>query len=225
MEVGLKEEEAQLKEASEKTERLLEDLEKESKKAKQKNDEVEATTAQCKKQADMIAVEKDAAMKDLEAALPALKRAQEAVDSIDPKDIVELKANRAPLDIIKFIFDSVLVFFQAKLVPITIQQYVFNRKEGTQVSFLKDSWEESGKLALGDMQFMKKLQLYEKDQINEETIELLQPYILQQNDWFNEKFASNASKAANGILKWALAIYEYHEKSKIVKPKRVYLQI
>jgi dynein heavy chain len=48
---------------------------------------------------------------------------------------------------------------------------------------------------------------------------------MQQNDWFNEKTASNASKAANGILKWALAIYEYHEKSKIVKPKRVYLQI
>lgn len=71
MEVGLKDEEAQLKEASEKTDRLLEDLEKESKKAKQKNDEVEATTAQCKKQADMIAVEKDTAMKDLEAALPA----------------------------------------------------------------------------------------------------------------------------------------------------------
>lgn len=65
MEVGLKEEEAQLKEASEKTERLLEDLEKESKKAKIKNDEVEATTAQCKKQADMIAVEKEAAEKDL----------------------------------------------------------------------------------------------------------------------------------------------------------------
>jgi len=34
MEVGLKEEEGLLKEASEKTERLLEDLEKESKKAK-----------------------------------------------------------------------------------------------------------------------------------------------------------------------------------------------
>ena len=34
MEAGLKEEEAQLKEASDKTERLLEDLEKESKKAK-----------------------------------------------------------------------------------------------------------------------------------------------------------------------------------------------
>lgn len=47
----------------------------------------------------------------------------------------------------------------------------------------------------------------------------------QQGEWFNEKSAANASKAAAGILKWALAIYEYHEKSKIVKPKRIYLQI
>ena len=44
MEIGLKEEEGLLKEASEKTDRLLEDLEKESKKAKSKNDEVETTT-------------------------------------------------------------------------------------------------------------------------------------------------------------------------------------
>lgn len=47
MEVGLKEEENLLKEASDKTELLLNDLEKESKKAKQKNDEVEATTKAC----------------------------------------------------------------------------------------------------------------------------------------------------------------------------------
>ena len=99
----------------------------------------------------MIAVEKDAAMKDLEAALPAQKRAVEAVENMDPKDIVELKANRAPLDIIKYIFDSVLVFFGSKLVPISIEPRVFNRKEGTVVQFLKDSWEESGKLCLSDM--------------------------------------------------------------------------
>ena len=75
MEVALKEEEGQLKDASEKTDRLLEDLEKESKKAKQKSDEVETTTIQCKKQADMIAIEKESAEKDLQAAIPALKRA------------------------------------------------------------------------------------------------------------------------------------------------------
>ena len=47
----------------------------------------------------------------------------------------------------------------------------------------------------------------------------------QQTEFFNEKAASNASKAANGLLKWALAIYEYHMKSKIVKPKKIKLQL
>jgi len=59
----------------------------------------------------MIAIEKESAEKDLQAALPALKRAQDAVDSIDQRDIVEMKANKNPLDIIKYIMDSVLVFF------------------------------------------------------------------------------------------------------------------
>ena len=34
-----------------------------------------------------------------------------------------------------------------------------------------------------------------------------------------------ASVAASGILRWALAINEYHEKSKIVKPKKIFLAI
>lgn len=42
---------------------------------------------------------------------------------------------------------------------------------------------------------------------------------------FNYEAASKISKAAAGILKWVLAISEYHEKSKIVKPKRAFLAI
>jgi dynein heavy chain len=100
-----------LKEAQEKTDKLLQNLEKESKKANQKKDEVEATTKACKQQKEMIDAEKQAAEKDLEAAMPALVRAQEAVEGIEAKDIVEMKANKAPLDIIKYIMDSVCVFF------------------------------------------------------------------------------------------------------------------
>ena len=37
------------------------------------------------------------------------------------------------------------------------------------------------------MAFIKKLKEYEKDSINEETIELLMPYVSQEKDWFNEK--------------------------------------
>ena len=90
---------------------------------------------------------------------------------------------------------------------------------------MKDSWEEGGRATLNDMQFMKNLIAFERDQINEETIELLEPYMKQQNDWFNEDTGKKASVAASGILRWALAINEYHEKSKIVKPKKIFLAI
>lgn len=74
------------------------------------------------------------------------------------------------------------------------------------------------------MNFMQKLVQFEKDQINDETIELLDPYV-RQTEWFNEESAKKASIAASGILRWALAINEYHEKSKIVKPKKIFLAI
>lgn len=50
-------------------------------------------------------------------------------------------------------------------------------------------------------------------------MELLEPYMKYKEDWFNFPQAKNASVAAAGILSWSLAIAEYHEKSKIVKPK------
>jgi dynein heavy chain, axonemal len=72
MEVSLKEEESRLKDASDKTDILIADIEKESKKAKTKNDQVEKTTSDCLQQASQIAKDKEEAMKDLQAAMPAL---------------------------------------------------------------------------------------------------------------------------------------------------------
>jgi hypothetical protein len=39
--------------------------------------------------------------------MPFLEKAKKAADSIDPKDIAEIKANRNPKDIVKLIFDAV----------------------------------------------------------------------------------------------------------------------
>lgn len=72
MEVILKEEDNQLKEAKDKTEAIMKKLEVESKKVKKKKDEVEQTTNNCKRQADQINKEKEEAEADLAAALPAL---------------------------------------------------------------------------------------------------------------------------------------------------------
>jgi len=94
-----------------------------------------------------------------------------------------------------------------------------------QVIFMKDSFDEGGRGILNDTNLLKKLKEFEKDQITEETIELLEPFLAQQSDWFTEENGKKASKAAAGLLKWTLSIYEYHTKSKIVKPKKIQLAI
>ena len=90
--------------------------------------------------------------------------------------------------------------------------------------FFKDSFDDGGKAILFDMGFLNKLKNFEKDSINEETIELLSPYFAQAA-WFNEDKAKTASAAAAGLFTWVKAISEYHDKSKIVKPKRYNLLI
>ena len=58
---------------------------------------------------------------------------------------------------------------------------------------------------------------YEKDKINDETCELLEPYLTLPQ--FQPAIAKKASNAAEGLCIWVGAMVEYHEASKIVKPK------
>ena len=42
--------------------------------------------------------------------MPALLAADSAVASLSPKDIVDLKANKNPMPLIKYIMDTVAIF-------------------------------------------------------------------------------------------------------------------
>lgn len=64
---------------------------------------------QVSKKAAEIGAVKDDAEKDLSAAKPALDEALSALNSITPKDIVSLKALKSPPDVVKRIFDCVLL--------------------------------------------------------------------------------------------------------------------
>jgi len=89
---------------------------------------------------------------------------------------------------------------------------------------MKDSWFESSFKNLSDNNFLNNLRNFEKDNINDETIELLEPYLKQKDLWFNETAVEKGYTAAVAIYKWAVAIREYHLKSKIVKPKTIMLK-
>jgi dynein heavy chain len=49
--------------------------------------------------------------------------------------------------------------------------------------------------------------------------------LIQGVEWFNEVNAKKVSSSIVSITKWCYALYEYHEKSQIVKPKRIKLAL
>ena len=54
----------------------------------------------------------------------------------------------------------------------------------------------------------------EKDFINDETVELMAPYL--DLEGFNAAVARNASKALEGLCIWCRAMTQYHEASKVI---------
>lgn len=69
----------------------------------------------------------------------------------------------------------------------------------------------------------------DKDNINEETVELLEPYLTLKapsgDEVFNGTVAKKSSQALEGMCVWAAAMSDYHKQSKIVKPKLKLLEI
>jgi dynein heavy chain len=103
----------------------------------------------------------------------------------------------------------------------------------TDIPFIADSFDEYAKQTLGGGNFLKSLfdfSAFEKDNINEETIELLEPYITLKfpttgEDVFTGQVAKKANAALEGMTVWAAAMSDYHKQSKIVKPKLRLLEI
>lgn len=129
--------------------------------------------------------------------------------------------------LIKYIMDCVGIFFKSKLAPVQGVSVMLSQKDPAPTNFTKDSWDET-KVLLQDTNFKNSLEFYERDGISEETMEMLSVYTSETSplcNHFNFEQASKISKAAAGILKWVLAIQEYHLKSKIVKPRKIALAI
>jgi len=107
-----------LKKATEEVTELLKVLKKEGEKADTKQREVSIIASNCEKQKERIEAEKEVANRELEGALPYLKSAVAAADSITPKEIGDIKNNRKPADIGKLVLDCVLILFQEPINPI-----------------------------------------------------------------------------------------------------------
>lgn len=152
-----------------------------------------------KKAAEIAAVKNDAET-DLKAAEPALHAALSALNSISPKDITSLKALKNPPDIVKRIFDCVLI-----LRHFGVEKVAWTEQKGAMV--LAGSYENSVRM-MQDANFLGALVNFPKEQINDETVELLQPYFNAPD--FNFESAKKASGNVAGLCNWAEAMCTYH---------------
>jgi dynein heavy chain len=236
MKVQLREQEKVLKIEEEKTNKLLVHVQTEKGKAEKVAKQVGLQKKGCLETAQKIQEDKESANRDLEKAMPFLKAANEACNSIDKKDIVDLKTNRNPVDVVKFTFDGLLLLRQLRILEVSPETKVINK---ISAEFIHDSFEESAKAVLNDMKFLPDLldfAVSQKDNINDETCELLQPYLRFDEDpkkhWgpfpfpvLDGAIAGKASKAAEGLCKFVGAMVQYHEAAKIVKPKIDFLKV
>ena len=221
MKVVLADEEVKLRKAEEATNAMLSKLEVSSMAAKKEKDSVDVIKQGCEEDKERIAGEKALAEEDLSKAQPFVDEAERAVQSIKASDLQELKKLGKPGDIIKLIFDCVALLKMEKMVKVESSEVTLGiGKEKQTCPFFKDSFKIQQTGMLSDSKFLQGIfyfSKYEKDFMNDETIEFLLPYL--ELEGFDPLVARNASKAAEGLCTWARAMKYYHEASKIVKPK------
>lgn len=217
-------EDQKLKVATEETNKLIATLTVENAAAEKKTIECETTKNMVINKKETISIEKEAADRDLQAAMPFVEAAEKALSGIKPNDITELKAMKKLHDVGKIILDCVQILFMGPMVNVSVKEFVIQKKA---VNFIADSNEEY----TYDLFIQNLLALLtdfganSKDLINEETIELLAPYleVTFRDDpdrlVVHGDIAKGSSSALKGICDWARAMSDYHKASKIVKPK------
>ncbi|GLD99919.1 hypothetical protein PINS_up008647 [Pythium insidiosum] len=227
MKLILKDEEAKLVVAEAAANKMLENLQIKSLEAKRESDIVQKIKEQCQRDAAVIFQEKQDAETDLHKAQPFLDEAERAVSSIKPNDLNELKKLAKPGDIIKLIFDCVAILTMSSLQKVEKSNVTLGvGKEKKTLDFLLDSFAIVRTGMLNDTRFLQNIfhfSKYQKDNINDETMELMMPYM--ELEGFTAPVARNASKAAEGLFCWVKAMMMYHEASKVVKPKLEALRI
>jgi len=203
---------------------MLAKLEVGSKQAQMKKADADQIEAKCQRTAQQIEQEKAVANKELEAAMPFVLDAEKAARSVNKKDITVIQKLGKPPDLIKRIMDCVLILNIQPLEKISTCEIKTGKNEFQM--FISDSYETYAKKFMVDPDFIKILLSFateEKDNINEETMEFLEPYLVV-ND-FNADRAKTVSSAAEGLCRWVRAMADYHRASLEVGPKLEQLQL
>ncbi|CAB3225668.1 unnamed protein product [Arctia plantaginis] len=135
----------------------------------------------------------DEAKADLALAMPAMEAAQEALKSLNKADINELKAFQKPPTLVRFVMEPVCILLG-----------------------VKPDWDHTKKV-LADVNFLGKLQDYDKDHISDSILKKLKAYLTHKD--FNPDTVVKVSKVCRSMVLWVQAIDMYAKVFRVVEPK------
>ncbi|KAE9095636.1 Dynein heavy chain 6, axonemal [Phytophthora fragariae] len=155
---------------------------------------VGADEAVVKEQQQEVAACQMDAQRDLDQALPALNAAVAALDSLDKKDITEVKGFVKPPQAVQFVMEAVCIMLGEKA-----------------------DWDNSKRI-LSRGTFMAELKEYDKDNIPVAILKKIRKYI--ENPEFAVEEVKKVSHAAMSLCMWVHAIDTYARVFREVAPKR-----
>ena len=205
MKAELEDKDSVLKFSQETTSALLKDISLSTMKTEKKKSEVMSAKNMLVEQVAQLQQLKEEYEQDVASAGPALREAEQAISSISMKELATLRLIKNPPSAVKLVFDCVLIFLRKPLRNFELES-----------NGIKDSYSEGWKL-LQDPQFVKTLASFPKTSVNDESLELLAPY-LEQKDFAFEKVGST-SLVARSLFQWIRALSHHHELTRAFIPK------
>ena len=197
--------------ANQKAAKVLEEVTVAAKEAEIVKNKVQAVKKGCEKMVQEIAIEKSLAEDKLEDARPALEEAEAALDTLKPANIATVRKLGRPPHLIMRVMDCALILLRRKMVKI---------EPDPTVPCALPSWSESLKL-MSSTAFLSQLVNFPKDIINDEMVELLEPYLTMED--YNMGTAMRVCSDIAGLLCWTKAMSFFFSVNKEVLPLKLNL--
>lgn len=205
--------EKELAVATLKADKVLKEVTEKAHAAEKVKSQVQVVKDRAQAIVDVIAEEKAVAEEKLKAAKPALEEAEAALQTIKAADIATVRRLGKPPHLIMRIMDCVLLLCRKNLDPVTMDP---------DKPCCKPSWGESLRF-MAQSGFLQALEQFPKDTINEEMVELMEPYLAAED--YTTEIAKKVCGNVAGLASWTKAMCKFFVVNKEVLPLKANLSI
>jgi dynein heavy chain len=197
--------------------KMLQNLQKEQKKADNDRLICESEERECNLQREQANQMKDDCQKDLDQVLPILNKAVKSLENLSRDDITKIKSYTKPPTALDYVMQGLCIILgednNVKMKP----------KEPGSMEKIQDFWEHSKKYVLNE-KLLRRIDKFRDDQIKaippQKVIKL--KHLINDKEFETEKIF-NASEAAGNLAEWIRACIMTYDALLVVEPKRLKL--